>query len=277
MRDDGIPEDQGLCVFDWIGGLAKEALEHLVSVRDQQCADVKQDHLDHFMDALSRTSSDDPSVIVDGMRARHVEPVTVARQYVPAAARRLGECWEADEISFVDVTIRTERLHGVLRHIDTLLDPDGVTGPSVLILVPEAEQHTLGAFVIAVQLRNAGLSASVRIAPLAAELTQLLATTQFDIALVSVGCQAGMVSAAGLVKTLRLLSRGSIRILVGGSVPISDEELLHATGADLAIRDLSAFLGEYGVANRPDGVDREVKKSQRVRTKNALRGGGLDR
>ena len=45
MRDNGIPEAQGHDGLNWFAGLAREALGRLVSVRDEQAVDVKQEHL----------------------------------------------------------------------------------------------------------------------------------------------------------------------------------------------------------------------------------------
>ncbi len=46
----------------------------------------------------------------------------VACGYASEAARKLGTDWETDQLSFVDVTIRTERLHALVRRVDALLD-----------------------------------------------------------------------------------------------------------------------------------------------------------
>lgn len=231
MRDTGIPYAEAGCCLEAHAGLAREALNYLVSVRGQDSATVKQEHFDHFMQAISTDAVFDPVALVDAMAARRLDATTVALRYVPEAARCLGERWLADQISFVDVTVCTERLHGVVRRVDELLDdPSKVLGPSALILVAEAEQHTLGAFVLALHLRAAGFSAVARIAPVASELTQVMASNRFDLALVSLGCTAALGSGAGLVRTLRLLSRGDLCIFVGGAIPVSDERLLAETG-----------------------------------------------
>ena len=168
MRDNGIPEARDQGCLDWFAGLAQEALGRLVSVRDQQGVEVRQEHLDLFMELLASDSSVDPAVLLDAMLSRHLDPEMVACGYVGEAARSLGDSWLADTMSFVDVTIRSERLQGVVRRVDELMPVSAQPkGPSALILVAEAEQHTLGAFVLALQLRRAGFNAVVRVAPVA--------------------------------------------------------------------------------------------------------------
>ena len=208
MRDNGISEAQDQGCLNWFAGLAQEALGRLIYVRDQQGVEVRKDHLDLFLDLLASDAAVDPAVLLDAMLARHLDPEMIACGYAGEAARSLGESWLSDEMSFVDVTIQSERLQSVVRRVDEMLvsftRPDG---PSALILVAEAEQHTLGALVLALQLRLAGFSAVVKIAPVAADLTVLMTANRFDIALVSIGCMAGLDSGIGLVRTLRPFTR----------------------------------------------------------------------
>ncbi|WP_295073572.1 hypothetical protein [Tabrizicola sp.] len=278
MRDNGIPEAQGLTGLDWFAGLAKEALGRLVLVRDQEGAVVRQDHLDHFLRVLREPRAIDPAVMLAEMMTRQLDPATVACLYAPAAARHLGEGWAADEISFIDVTIGTEKLHGLVRKVDELLaEVRPATGPSALILVSEAEQHTLGALVLALELRLAGFSAMVRVAPMPMELTQLMAGNRFDLALVSLGCTAALESGVSLVRTLRLLSRNNdLCIFVGGAIPVADAVLLKETGADRVLRDASALQSEYDSCRGGRQLDRDRKRSQRNVVQALLKGDGVD-
>jgi methylmalonyl-CoA mutase cobalamin-binding subunit len=273
MRDNGAQYAQADCGLQSFSGLAQEALNVLVSVRGHDNSVVKQNHLDHLLLAVLGDQAFDPARFLDGMEERRLSPETVAFCYVPEAARRLGEQWLADEISFVDVTVGTERLHGLVREVDeTLEEPGGILGPSALILVAEAEQHTLGAFVLALHLRAAGFSAVVRVAPVASELTILMAANRFDLALVSLGCSAALESGVGLVRTLRLLSRGEMCIFVGGSIPLSDEKLLAETGADRALRDVSALVAEYHTCLQDQALERDGGKVLSLRRKTVAKG-----
>ena len=278
MRDNGIPEAQGQSGLDWFAGLATEALGRLVSVRDQEGAVVKQEHLDHFMQVLIEARSVDADVLLAEMMARQLDPVSIACTYVPEAARILGARWASDEMSFIDVTLCTEKLHALVRRIDGRLpDVRPATGPSALVLVAEAEQHTLGALIIALELRLAGFSAVVRVAPMASELTQLMAANRFDLAIVSVGCTSALDSAVGLVRTLRLLSRGEMCIFVGGAIPLDDATLKKETAADRVLREVSALMAEYDACRGGRQLDRHQKRSQRSIVKSLLKGDAGDK
>ncbi|WP_128514120.1 hypothetical protein [Tabrizicola thermarum] len=277
MRDNGIPEARDQDFLNWFAGLAQEALGRLVSVRDQQGVEVRKDHLDLFLDLLAHDTGADPSALLDAMVARRLGPEIVACDYASEAARSLGDSWLADEVSFVDVTIRSERLHGLIRRVDEMLvSTMQAGGPSALILVAEAEQHTLGAHVLALKLRLAGFSTVVRIAPIASELKQLMTANRFDIALVSIGCVAGLDSGAGLVRTLRLLSRGETRIYVGGAIPIEDDRLLEVTAADEVLRDVSALLAQFAPDGAARALDRNEKSSEREGATSSVTGEQCD-
>jgi methylmalonyl-CoA mutase cobalamin-binding subunit len=278
MRDNGIPEARGQDGLDWFAGLAREALGRLVSVRDQQGVEIKQEHLDLFLELLASDSAVDPTVLLDAMVALHLDPEMVACGYAGEAARSLGESWLSDDLSFVDVTLRTERLHSLVRRVDEMVDtatkPDG---RAVLILVAEAEQHTLGAFILALQMRLAGFSAVVKVAPVAADLTVLMAANRFDLALVSIGCTAGLNSGVGLVRTLRLMSRGDMCIFVGGAIPVSDDRLLAETGADRVLRDVSALLTDFDDCVAGRALERDGKRSQKAGARSSAKGDQGDR
>ena len=278
MRDNGIPETQGHDGLDWFAGLAREALGRLVSVRDKVGAGLDHAHLELFLQILATESAVDPAVLLDTMIALHLEPEMIACDYAAEAARVLGEGWLSDELSFVDVTIRTERLHGLVRRVDEMIADSVVSkGPAALILVAAGEQHTLGAFVLALQLRLAGFSAVVRVAPVAADLTVLLAANRFDLALVSIGCTAGLESGVGLVRTVRLMSRGDMRVYVGGAVPVTDEVLLEKTGADRVLRHVSALLTDYKGRVSGRALDRDFMGNQRSLTRSTVKGVRVDK
>ncbi|WP_235019356.1 hypothetical protein [Tabrizicola flagellatus] len=248
-----------------------------MSERSCQNVSVRREHLDHLMQVLAKHRAFDATQVLDEMGLLRIDPATVACAYVPEAARSLGEQWAADQVSFVDVTVRVERLHELVRRVDEILDvASPISGPTALVLVAEAEQHTLGAFVVALRLRAAGCGVVVRVAPVAAELTQLLAANRFDLALVSVGCQAALESGAALVRTLRLLSRAEMCIFVGGAIPLPDDGLLRETGADRVLRDVSALLAEFEECKQDLTLDRGVRKTLKLRRMSAAKGDGVE-
>ncbi|MEM8537637.1 MAG: B12-binding domain-containing protein [Pseudomonadota bacterium] len=67
--------------------------------------------------------------------------------YVAGAARRLGEMWDNDEVSFIDVTLASGKLYRIIRGLRHIIHPDIIEErddwPAMFALVP-GETHTLG-------------------------------------------------------------------------------------------------------------------------------------
>jgi methylmalonyl-CoA mutase cobalamin-binding subunit len=144
------------------------------------------------------------------------------------------------------------RLQAILREIgrdwSADHDPLPVRGEAtVLLIIPESEQHTLGAMVLMGMLRRRGVSVAFRIAPSVADLQALLAGSSFDAALVSVGQASGVAPCRVLVRALRDLTQGRLPIAVGGAVLGIVQDVQEETGADLASNDLGAVMQALGL------------------------------
>lgn len=266
MRDNRAPEGCGPSVADWLGGLAKEALEQLASLQVQKAEVVEPELLQSLVSAILDVATDDSAALMQLMVAQKVKPEVLATLYIPEAARALGTGWNEDRLSFVEVTIGTARLESLLHELGPHIGVRrAAQALSVLILVPQAEQHTLGAYVLALDLRRAGHEVAIRIAPTAAELTQVVHATRFDRVLISVACQSGLMSSAAMIKTLRLVARSPLRVLVVGAIDCPDVLLLDATGADCVARDISSALADFAEPDPGEALDRgEELKAKRA-------------
>lgn len=207
-----------------------------------------------LLELIERLVSDDvmaASRFLDDLRLQHIPSETLVDELLPEAARALGEAWNADQISFVDVTIGAMRLQGMLRDIEGREGAGaGARGRplrgSALVVVPSDEQHTLGALVLSNQLRRAGVSACLRIMPGTNQLRELLAMRRFDAVLVSVSAASNLDLAAKLTKLIRTHQKdarnGAPPVIVGGAILQSGVDVVSLTGADLATSDLGEAL-----------------------------------
>ncbi|NUB43583.1 hypothetical protein GEU84_004235 [Fertoebacter nigrum] len=191
------------------------------------------------------------------MRRARVSVATLADHYIPAAARCLGQDWTDDKASFAEVSIGTARLQAILRDIGSgwSADEDGARdGPTVLLLVPEHEQHTLGAMVVMGRLRRAGVSVCLRTGADFASLRDLFAQRGFDAALISLPCAERVALGTKLVKTLKELTRNALPVAAGGAVLLQDEDALTCLGADIVTNDLETALRSLGLASSVTGA-----------------------
>ncbi|NBZ86401.1 cobalamin B12-binding domain-containing protein [Stagnihabitans tardus] len=209
------------------------------------------DHLvAHLASAACETDSAALTRALDELRRAHVTDMALVSDYIPEAARRLGEGWQNDTLSFLDVTLGTSRLSELLHEVggDWKGDDAGGAGrPTVLLVVPPGEQHTLGAAVLACRMRQQGVSVCLRIAPGLTELAALIATRGFDGAMVTLANVEKVESCAVLVRALRTLGKGGLPVVVGGAALQAEPGLQGLTGADLATNSLEAALALFGV------------------------------
>jgi len=165
--------------------------------------------------------------------------------YFPAVARALGCDWVDDSAGFAAVTIGMSRLQAMLHrivrscHVELPLD-----SPSVLVVLPQIEQHSFGVQVLAEQLRRSGVSAHVLISPSPDRLRGLVGTGRYDGAMVSVGCEQGLAPAAQAVLCLKQATEGQLWVAVGGAMLERERGLADLLGADIASSDpMKAMAG----------------------------------
>lgn len=189
-----------------------------------------------------------------GFRRACISPSAMADNYVPEAARLLGLSWAQDRMEFSEVTIATARLQALVRAIGTRWDAAGVAGlgrPSILMVVPQGQDHTLGAVVATGRLRRMGYSVCLRLGPTRREVAQILRDRVFDAAMLSIGHGERLDVSRDLVGTIRAASPRAMPILAGGAAEIGKRDLADWTGVDLVTSDLDEALLHCGLSQLP--------------------------
>ncbi len=190
------------------------------------------------------------SELLSEVKRARITLAALADVYIPLAARRMGEAWHNDQMSWMDVSIGVARLQSLLREIGTawVADQAGDTGHGiVMFIVPDREQHTLGPMVATGQLRRYGVSVCLRIAPSVNELRSLMAARRFDGVMVSVSTRDKLESVAKTVQILRTMVTHPMPIIVGGAVQAKSEDIMSMTGADFSSNDVGAALEVMGL------------------------------
>lgn len=253
MRDTGPPMDDSIVRPDGYVGFALDVIEHLARRRRNGVGVLQDSLIDRVIDALGSPDPATVPAIAEILRAGRATQAQIIDGYIPACARRLGRDWEMDRVSFALVTLGVARLQQLL-HVftdDVSADmADAGCASSVLLIVPPGEQHTLGASVLTSQLRRKGVSVCLRYAPGLQDLSPLLDSRRFDAALITVGSEERVEVCAKLVKTLTQLSKGTLRIAVGGAVGDSCRGPLMDSGAHLVTSDIGAVVEEFGLEER---------------------------
>ncbi len=188
--------------------------------------------------------------LLSEVRRSRISLAALADIYIPEAARRMGEAWDDDEMPWMDVSIGVGRLQSLLREIGSAWSADqaGDTGHgTVLLIVPDREQHTLGPMVAMSQMRRYGVSVCLRIAPPFSELRSLMTSRQFDGTLISVSTKDKLEAVARTVQFLKSIMSKPCPIIVGGAVLSKGVDAVALTGADFASNDISLALESIGL------------------------------
>jgi methylmalonyl-CoA mutase cobalamin-binding subunit len=177
-----------------------------------------------ILDLFERTLlSPDPDIAREAVQAlcsTGLSQVQIADLYVPAMARRLGERWHHDELSFAQVTIGMSRLQRLVRDLVAEVDTGRSAGRevgSLLLVVPEAEQHTLGAILLCGQLRRRGLSVRLCLGFRSCDAADALSSGSYDGVLISASRAYSLENLQDVIKSVRDAAPSALPVCIGGS------------------------------------------------------------
>ena len=152
-------------------------------------------------------------------------------------ARRLGDDWNEDFISFTDVTIGLTRLQQVVRtlgHSIPTRDADA-NAPSAYFVAAPNEQHAFGLVILEDYFRRAGWRTWLDTMASRDEAARTAGHDWFDVFGISATSDTPTETIASTIAQVRKASRNpNLFVMVGGRLFIEDPALATAVGADAA-------------------------------------------
>ncbi|MCX7890119.1 MAG: cobalamin B12-binding domain-containing protein [Rhodobacteraceae bacterium] len=151
-------------------------------------------------------------------RSLGVGPLAMIDIYVGPVADWLGTAWCDDRLSFADVTRGCAVLHRVIGDVPCIFPPQArpQRAGAVLVVVPQGEDHILGAATAVHQLRRAGFSVAAGFCPPDDEVEAAAARPEFDAVLLSVASIDRLDRVSGLTRRIR--ARTPAPVLLGGAI-----------------------------------------------------------
>ncbi len=221
---------------DWNGsGERMRLLDDLATQALAQIAGrVRGGHADPDSSALDRLYSAaigaDPRACAEVARAMIANGLSAERicdVHVPATARRMGDDWVADDLPFSAVTIGTARLQGLLRELDAELEPSagrqrGESGAILVVIAPGAD-HTLGALLLASQLRRRGFSVRLLLGEPSRAVGEAIAAARFDAVFLSATIAASVPYLAEAAAAIRAATSAPPPLVLGGALLGSED------------------------------------------------------
>jgi methanogenic corrinoid protein MtbC1 len=164
--------------------------------------------------------------------------------YVAGAARRLGEMWDNDEVSFIDVTLASGKLYRIIRGLRHVIAPGILNNrdewPAMFALVP-GETHTLGIEIATDVFRREGWDVDMMVG-----LNHDMLIDQSDRrsyrAIVLVANSDRMVEPlTRLVLALRI-SHPLAHVVVAGNILDHYPNIMDLVGADAVMKDIETAV-----------------------------------
>ena len=200
--------------------------------------------IDLLCGALLSKSDDAADSFILAARRDGVRIEAIYLGYVAGAARRLGEMWDNDEISFIDVTLACGKLYRIIRGLRHVLAP-GILGdrdewPAMFALVP-GETHTLGIEIATDIFRREGWDVDMMIGLDHDMLVEQSDRRNYN-AIVLVANSDGMLEPlTRLVLALRI-SHPLSHIVVAGNILIHHADIIDMVGADAVMKDIETAV-----------------------------------
>lgn len=212
---------------------------HVISVLQQRQAPQQQGVRQFIFDYLVRSVVYQPEFMPDlvlaELRGFRLNVDTIIDVYVPAVAYHLGEMWVRSEITFAQVTIGALRLQSILS--EATQDYISVGLPStadltLLFVVPDGEQHFLGASVATAQLRRLGCNVNVSFGEDDETIVSRLLHVPHDAVLFTCARTAGLETITQTVFSVRNLVRPAPLLFLGGAIVGDKNTVKEKTGVD---------------------------------------------
>ncbi|WP_298865065.1 B12-binding domain-containing protein [uncultured Sulfitobacter sp.] len=233
----------------FVGGVARQVLSVLSSELRLIYPDMPPRALVRYLDdmqaALTQPNPKNITKILDDMRCSGIRDTDIADFYIPVVARRLGEGWVDDEMGFSQVTVGVSNLQAMLRTLDSSWcmperAPFGTLG-EICIIVPEGVQHSLGASILAGQMRRAGYDVHLGCDLPLDQIAQFVSSPATVGVMLSASPWEPLDFLTAVVKKVRD-GNPWVPVLVGGSVLERECDVSAVIGADHAMNDWQAAL-----------------------------------
>jgi MerR family transcriptional regulator, light-induced transcriptional regulator len=196
-----------------------------------------------FLENVLKLPCDKLVPILHDMLSRGHELDTVLLDLMAPVAKTLGEMWERDVVTFVDVTIGVQRMQQVLREV---CHPASMTNassnaPQALLLPAPGETHSFGLVIVCELFRKRGWYVDGGMPTTAKALTQMVRSQSYAIVGFSL---SNPVLLDDLTKAIAGVRKASaykqVSVIVGGSAFEGKTGLAARIGADAAFADAAA-------------------------------------
>ncbi|WP_299374106.1 cobalamin-dependent protein [uncultured Tateyamaria sp.] len=226
--------------------LAAQVISMLCERQTVSAAGARQVAVDYLVRACVAPAGFDPVQVLDELRGFRLTLDAVIDLYIPQAAEMLGDLWKSSDLDFAGVTVGALRLQVLLGEAAVTVERTGIAREvalQALVVVPEGEQHFLGACVLAAQLRRLGCEVAVSISETRRQITTRVICDQPDMVLISCARIAALESVSRTVKKIKSSVERVPVLALGGPLRGNADGIRDQTGVDLVTNTATDVVG----------------------------------
>jgi methanogenic corrinoid protein MtbC1 len=185
-----------------------------------------EDHADNFVALITRDGPQKTEQYIAELLNLGMGVDSIVLELIPRIARKLGDQWVSDSLSFTEVTIATGRLQKLIYSLDHLFQEtrtNASTAHSILVTAAPGSHHTLGPLILSNYFTWAGWNVLSESAPSQRYIETTVAGRSLTAIAVSVADYDQLDQLPELIQSIRSKSLNpAIIVLTGGSLYNSD-------------------------------------------------------
>jgi len=223
---------------------------------------IIEDHADGFVALITRDGPQKTEQYITELLNLGMGIDLIVLELIPRIARKLGNQWASDSLSFAEVTIATGRLQKLIYSLDHLYQETRTspsTAHSILVTAAPGSHHTLGPLILSNYFTWAGWSVLSESAPSERFIETTVASKSLTAIAVSIADYDQLDRLPKLIQSIRSKSLNpAIIVLTGGSLYNADAMSFGHIKADIKSSTPEEALHQL---NRILNITTEVRSS----------------
>lgn len=226
--------------------LARDVVQHLARPRGQEGREAHHfeaiapapEAVARLCDLLIQPTAAEAIALVEAERARGVTRQGIIYGHLAPAARLLGDRWEEDAITFLDVTRGAGHLYALIRALRSDAGAMRMADDrhSALFASTPGETHHLGISIAADTFREEGWEIDLQLGATHDDLLAHVEATRPAVIGLSLSTRGRLADLIRLVVALRLLLPGTL-IGVAPPAAMEEDEVFKLVDVELVFRD----------------------------------------
>jgi methanogenic corrinoid protein MtbC1 len=200
--------------------------------------------IDELCDTLVAPDPDAGALLIAQIQSGGVSTSDIYLLYLAAAARRLGDRWDTDELSFTQVMIGTNRILAIMRGLRNAFRSEGsVRDRRAIFASVPGEEHVVGVSMAADLFAEDGWTVELLVGRTHDEVVDSVGRSEAVVVGLSGHGERSLPALVRLIHAIQV-SRPAVRILVSGNIADVAGQDIALAGADAIVTSIPTAMSE---------------------------------